>query len=146
MRLISMVDYVLHDDVIFKEKRTFKDLVLNYATFLKQPLELRMFVPCDEGGNVLEKPEVGRDKLYNAQDTSTNSIIWHEKWHKRIEKYQKAKERCLFEDCIYDEEMQVIRKDYGIDLFYIPKHELFTIETMTNYDLKLTQTAIKQIL
>ena len=127
MRLISMVDYVLHDDVIFKEKRTFKDLVLNYATFLKQPLELWMFVPCDEDGNVLIEP-IGQNPIYWSRE------------------YQKAKERCLFEDCIYDEEMQVIRKDYGIDLFYIPKHELFTIETMTNYDLKLTQTAIKQIL
>ena len=122
-----MVDYVLHDDVIFKEKRTFKDLVLNYATFLKQPLELWMFVPCDEDGNVLIEP-IGQNPIYWSRE------------------YQKAKERCLFEDCIYDEEMQVIRKDYGIDLFYIPKHELFTIETMTNYDLKLTQTAIKQIL
>jgi len=139
-----MVDYVLHDDVIFKEKRTFKDLVLNYATFIKQPLELWMFVPCDEDSNVLENP------TYNSNHSDDCYCDKCEKETKRCaelqKQYQKAKERCLFEDCIYDEEMQVIRKDYGIDLFYIPKHQLFTIETMTNYDLKLTQTAIKQIL
>ena len=29
---------------------------INYANFLKQLLKLEMFVPCDEDGNVLEKP------------------------------------------------------------------------------------------
>lgn len=129
MKLISMVDYVLHESKSVNHPKTVNKII-SYANFLKQPLELLMFVPCDEDGNVLEEPIF---PFRNDNDYQCTVI------------YNQAKERCLFEDCIYDEEMKVIRKDYGIDLFYIPKHELFTIETMTNYDLTLTQTAIKQI-
>ena len=124
-KLIEIIDYIIeqHEQCISSTSKTY-----NYAIFLKQPLELWMFVPCDEDGNVLEVVPYYADGV------------------EKVNEYKKAKERCLFEDCIYDEEMQVIRKDCGIDLFYIPKPELFTIETMTNYDLTLTQTAIKQIL
>ncbi len=31
--------------------------IYNYATFLKQPLKLEMFVPCDEGGNIIPIPK-----------------------------------------------------------------------------------------
>ena len=62
MKLISMTDYLPENP---------------YSKFLKQPLELWMFVPCDDNGNVLKEPIIN------------DSIkIWT---------YQQAKERCLFE-------------------------------------------------
>jgi len=49
--LISMTDFVLSK----KYTATGHE---NYANFLKQPLELWMFIPCDEDGNVLEEPDI----------------------------------------------------------------------------------------
>ena len=59
MKLISMVDYVLQQCP--NKKLQFTDAlsivsIVNYANFLKQPLKLWMFVPCDEEGNVLVNP------------------------------------------------------------------------------------------
>ena len=66
MELVSCSDYVISmgktskcemsDDECFN--RMFK-----YANFLKRPLELGMFIPCDKDGNVLEKPQYYLDIL-----------------------------------------------------------------------------------
>ena len=32
---------------------------------------------------ILDKPEVGRDKKFDAFETSTKSMIWHKEWHER---------------------------------------------------------------
>jgi hypothetical protein len=47
-----MTDFVLeqHEQCISSNGRTY-----NYANFLKQPLTLEMFVPCDNDGNVLKE-------------------------------------------------------------------------------------------
>ena len=56
MKLISMTDFVLEQDKLMRNKLndpiTFTIKVTDYALFLKQPLKLEMFVPCDEDGNV----------------------------------------------------------------------------------------------
>ena len=127
MRLISMVDYVLHDDVIFKEKRTFKDLVLNYATFLKQPLELWMFVPCDKEGNVLEAVPYYADGI------------------EKVNEYKKAKERCLFEGFKSVPFSNSVRKgNYIIDFNYT---ENINIESLLHHDIvfELTRAALKKL-
>ena len=66
--LKSMVEFVLNrtSDLIKTENEDTKTKVLEtisshksiykYANFLSQKLELCMFVPCDEKGNVLEEP------------------------------------------------------------------------------------------
>ncbi|WP_137905373.1 hypothetical protein [Chryseobacterium sp. 2VB] len=50
-------------DFVFEQKRKTTSetdyvkplkLIFNYAEFLKQPLTLAMFVPCDEEGNIIE--------------------------------------------------------------------------------------------
>jgi hypothetical protein len=79
MKLISMTDYVLEQekylDITNRQKL---EHIINYANFLKQPLELWMFVPCDLEGNVLIEP------------IEQNPIYWSKE-------YQQAKERVLFE-------------------------------------------------
>lgn len=55
-----MVDFVLEEsDKIYNKEdaNIFASKVNTYASFLKQPLKLGMFVPCDEDGNVLEEPK-----------------------------------------------------------------------------------------
>ena len=62
-------------------------IIENYAKFLKQPLKLEMFVPCDEEGDILEEPEDYEQRLPNMM-TEYNDEIY---------RYEQAKEKVLFE-------------------------------------------------
>ena len=53
MKLISMTAFVLEDEK--KTNWNSYNLIVAYAKFLKQPLELWMFVPVDENGDVMSK-------------------------------------------------------------------------------------------
>lgn len=89
-KLIPMTDFVLERskqsiiDLTFEEsiKKTIKILkeIFEYAKFLKQPLKLEMFVPCDEDGNILEEPDCNLDIRVSE-----------------MKEYQKAKEKVIFE-------------------------------------------------
>ena len=123
-----------------------------YANFLKQPLQLGFFVPCDENGNVLEKP--------------INFNVW-EKMHKsegstmgfsEHEKYLKAKERVLFKYfkvVEYSDNTIEIVSDTAPN-FIIPFKKLSNKDWEQRYNhiedllksiikIQLTETAIKQI-
>ena len=98
--LIPMTDFVLRINEIEKEIDQFFDswrmkqlrIIENYAKFLKQPLKLEMFVPCDEDGNVLEEP--------NGIDTAIETGYFHD--------YNKARENVLFEGFkIYDYKLNI---------------------------------------
>ena len=97
--LIPMTDFVLRINEIEKEIDQFFDswrmkqlrIIENYAKFLKQPLKLEMFVPCDDDGNVLAEPK----KPHTF--ASENSDEYIKKWKSEIEIYNKAKEKVLFE-------------------------------------------------
>lgn len=52
MNLISMTEFVINEWSIDLTTESRKR-IYNYAKFLKQPLTLGMFVPCDEKGNVM---------------------------------------------------------------------------------------------
>ena len=124
--LISMTDYVL-------ETANSKDLMetplqklnkhFTYANFLKQPLELWMFVPCDEDGNVLEEPEP--------------TVMWTP----RIQHYQQAKERCLFKNFEFVEETEHYfhLKEKGIYVFIIWKNKDKTIENVVTAGFELNK-------
>lgn len=66
MKLISMQDFVLEQNNEAYSKDQFIERVEAYANFLKEPLKLEMFIPCDEYGNILEKPEL-IDERYNLK-------------------------------------------------------------------------------
>jgi hypothetical protein len=123
MKLISMTDFVLKNTYTNEIVKDFKGVLIkhcNYAEFLKQPLELWMFVPCDEDGNVISEK-------YSAKENTENKSF-----AKLSNEYKEAKERCLFE---------------GVDLeianLFCFAYE--TIEELIYCELKLTKSAIKQI-
>lgn len=133
MKLISMTDFVLEQKEKLKnyeqgfniEKYDFIINVCNYAKFLKQPLEQFMFVPCDENGNVLERPNAGMfgyDHIYNN--------------------YNKAQERVLFEGFKVKGDFWLSNGELYIDEEFC---ENKTIEDLIDFDVTLTQTAIKQL-
>jgi hypothetical protein len=129
MKLISMTDFVLEQEQpTYLEKEEFEDVfykIHNYAKFLKQPLELRMFVPTDENGNVLEKPNAGMfgyDHVYNN--------------------YNKAQERVLFEGFKVKGDFWLSNGELYIDEEFC---ENKTIEDLIDFDVTLTLTALKQL-
>lgn len=148
MKLISMTDFVL-------EQANYTDVsnisekyatIWNYANFLKQPLKLEMFVPCDENGNVWEYPPTKEEWEWAQKDSADAEQSFKQKEYY----YEKAKEKVLFEG--FEVEGSIcfngakrISVDYGI---FIPTMRRLTIEDLISdkkNPLQLTPTAIKQI-
>lgn len=146
MKLLPMSDFVLEIAKQRKENEehgwdyTSSDFnrVLNYAQFLKQPLTLGMFVPCDEDGNVLEEPK--EDDL---------NMSWFEKTelYNKEKEYDKAKEKVLFDGFEYVSETKEtwLFKINGNFPRIIGKK--LTIESLKMFkdQIQLTITSIKQI-
>ena len=154
--LIPMTDFVLRINEIEKEIDQFFDswrmkqlrIIENYAKFLKQPLKLEMFVPCDEDGNVLEEPKIEEEYV----DEHTTQIFAQYQYD-----LDKAKENVLFEGFkIYDYKLNVFfylgrrktlsydkkRKDF-ITIGLLPE----TVEDLINVSsqIKLSQTALDSV-
>ena len=99
--LIQMTDFVLRINEIEKEVDQFFDswrmkqlrIIENYAKFLKQPLKLEMFVPCDEDGNVLGEPEIYSQWVRE----NFNDELENEERINQCKDYHQAKEKILFE-------------------------------------------------
>ena len=151
MKLISMTDFVLErSEKIKKEKYGIESyyntmqVSINYANFLKQLLKLEMFVPCDEDGNVLEKPSA---ESYIILETCEYSKEWIA--------YKKAKEKVLFEGfCINGEDENIITLEFeNTWIEFYKEHEVFMygnyalidVEDLSNFELQLTESALKQI-
>ena len=132
--LISMTDFVLEQNQ-YREQRFSQ--VVDYALFLKQPLELWMFVPCDADGSVLLHPY---DKIYPASMSFNNEIEDYNL------KFKQAKERCLFYENFkvkkHGENNVVYLNDSS---FYTPWNKSKTIEDLLFLNLKLTETAKKML-
>jgi len=153
-RLISMVDYVIHtydqtEDSLDSEQKMF-----DYANFLKQPLSIEMFVPCDLDGNVLKEPEW----WYRYCNGASPFMNWDE--IRPCQEFKQAKERCLFEGFEWniaqfcDEPMIEITDKNDNYLVYDVEDKNFqdgeevfflTIEDLVKYKPKLTDTALKII-
>ena len=139
MKLISMTDFVLENaKQPYVEGTKYKDLV-NYAKFLKQPLKLEMFVPCDEEGNVLEVPTNYEMRLLNMM-TEYNDEVYT---------YYQAKAKVLFEGIEFRTNGGVkfltIKEDTFAFFDFNVKFKNLTIEYLIQYDLQLTENAVKQI-
>lgn len=153
MKLISTTDFVLETS---NKKLDFDNTnlyefsydnlhkIYKYANFLKKPLELGMFVPCDEDGNVLRKPKKSQ---------------WYEY---DLKKYQEAEERVLFKGFeVEDKTPNTIwlgvnnekgnDKHFNVQYSFIEKRFMYsfteykTIEDLIPCGLELTESGIKEI-
>ena len=134
-----MTDFVLSDKVksALEYEESYK-IIRSYANFLKQPLKLEMFVPCDEEGDILEVPTNYENRLLNMM-TEYNDEVYT---------YNQAKEKVLFEGfkvrCGY-----LTYDDYVIYSLEILEHN--NIESLTQHyvleseEIQLTENAVKQI-
>lgn len=151
--LQSMTDFVLKIDGIVKqhEDQDIDDwslncfgVIENYAKFLKQPLQLCFFVPCDENGNVLEEPKRWNDYL-QFPDSFDGNKEWGELYN-----YELAKERVLFKG--FEARMFGWKKLYYVKLgdnknsiYTFPNLRNYTIENLVGLEVELIENAIKQI-
>jgi len=146
IKLQSMTDFVLEQRMrIFDEKNyEFSDFyksITNYAKFLKQPLQLGFFVPCDLEGNVLEEVPYYADGI------------------DKIEKYKKAREKVLFKGfeihTLLNDETKRLTSPNGVfnvawynseKGWYLSNGvSKMLVEGLIPYEIELSETAIKQI-
>lgn len=148
--LIPMTDFVIEYAPKFNpfgtdEQILCLDYIHNYAKFLKQPLKLEMFVPCDEDGNVLEEPinyNIWEELHYNNGKKEKGTIGFDEHL-----KYHKTKENVLFEGFEYVSETDEtwLFKINGNFPRIVGKK--LTIESLRIFQdkIKLSQTALNTI-
>lgn len=171
MRLKPMTDFVLQfeqNEAKSPELRNFLkgvDTVVNYAKFLKRPLTIEMFVPCDEAGNVLEEPNEYANWIRAIEIDEFNYFA--DGWD-GCRQYHEAKEKVLFKNCVtydytphYQTKRLMINLNHQsfvriynkfeyyngkIDKDFLPHFsEIPNIEYLVQYDLELTESAIKKI-
>ena len=135
MKLISMTSFIEHIGNRYEHESYNQDLglIYNYCNFLKQPLKLEMFVPCDDEGNVLEDI-IGHGLTNGYKD--------------KVIQYQQAKEKVLFEGCSISKLMpdnyhQVYCNSDRI--LWLSWNKSKTIEDLILANLTLTESAKKQI-
>lgn len=150
-KLIPMTTFVVEQPTTYEwgaiipQYRLYQN-ILKYAQFLKQPLALWMFIPCDSNGKLYDMLEVEKWKEHSHYSTH---------YKEELEFFEQAKSRVLFEGFeielsksrigFYLPEYNCI--DYSIvqNNFSSPSKWLTTIEDLIIYSgLTLTETA-KQI-
>ena len=136
--LQSMTDFVLkqlnEENSRVKPIREVLNSLENYANFLKQPLQLGFFVPCDENGNVLDPSDAFR--------SCEKGFV-----------YSKAKERVLFEGFEFVKTInyrglmpynRFLKNDEYWNVRFLDRN-IEDLLTKFEYGIELTPTAIKQI-
>lgn len=89
-----VIEYYSHEG--YADLQTLK-LMNNYATFLKKPLTLEMFVPVDDNGNILKEPRnytSWKSLKHNKKESGsgTENTVFEE-----YAIYRKAERKCLFD-------------------------------------------------
>lgn len=152
-KLIPMVDFVLNQNKPGMQYLIAMDICINYAKFLKQYLELWMFIPCDVDGNIIEE-------ITQFDPDITSQYYASQIWHNAL--FEDAKKRVLFEGFeiksnprvesfkyigfeYYEEPLFIIKSNNEI---VRPLNKSFhTIEDLVNRKkiLTLTSNAIKNL-
>lgn len=149
-KLISMTDFVL-EQVSERNKEPeydsfeFMEKVSKYANFLKQPLQLGFFVPCDLDGNVLEEP-----KEKQCEWCLESHNLNCEDCKKELRQYQEAKERVLFEGFRLDgrymwHETNLFMISDNIQDSFKGRNTEFLLSCYKGAEIVLTESAKNQI-
>lgn len=156
-KLIPMTDFVLQraeESILpltiietFKNGAKITNQIFNYANFLNKRLELGMFIPCDEDGNILEK----FSKSYKGKYCKHTGLPLDEKELNKIYDYNDAKENVLFDKFNFKGIVNdfFIVESNELTLLYSTKEKRFfeytRIESLVYKNLTLSEIAIKQL-
>ena len=137
IRLKSMTDFVLQNSKEpYVEGTKYKDIV-SYANFLKKPLKLGYFIPCDEEGDILEEPTNYEKRLLNMM-TEYNDEVYT---------YYQAKAKVLFEGFEYDKENDWVTYN-EFARFFVSELQNGKVEDLFKLikdEITLTETSKKEI-
>jgi hypothetical protein len=147
-----MIDFVLESQRFKEDSDTAIFKVTNYANFLKQPLNLGMFIPCDEDGNVLKEPEEN-DTIYDIEVERDIYECDYNRFDNDVFLYKQAKERVLFEGfevkshtmvvTIYDNEKYL---NWEVTDKHFMFYSGFDVERLVqDLNLTLTKSAIEAL-
>lgn len=137
-KLIRMTDFIVEQikAKVGDEPSTSKSLekIKKYAEFLRQPLTLGMFVPCDRDGKPLEEykksaEEETADNIAQCRVISLEEIKWI-----------KAKQEVLFGGFEWDGDCAT-NSFFSIDDEYVSYG--WTIEDIIDWNLRLTENAVR---
>jgi len=155
-KLIPLIDYILEQDLPQPIGRTAGQMV-KYALFLKQKLDLWMFVPCKLVDGIwiaLEYnpmfPDYEMVKEIALKETTEKSSDTHNLYIE-LKEYQEAKDRCLFDGIKYTpaknkDSYDIVRICKETSVINYPKFwKDKTVESLIPYNLILTETAKKII-
>lgn len=137
MKLQKMTDFVLEQYKIKQSPYNFWKNIGKYAEFLKQPLTLVMFVPCDKQGNILHKvPCEIRDRICEGCDCEDN--------------YEIAKKRVLFEGFEFTHFIDghligYVKHNRTGEVYPFPNHREIKIEDLVDLEIEMTESALKEI-
>lgn len=118
------------------------DRIFNYANFLKKPLKLGYFIPCDENDVPLEEP-----KHYDLWKKHGSFTQYGESIVYKCNKFYESKQRVLFEGFEYDG-LYIEYKINNLNRFFKDELRKGTIEDLLvqiDDKIKLTETAKKEI-
>lgn len=152
---IAFGDFLRTKNLPDYEYRYLRD---KFDNFLKQPLELWMFVPCKLVNNVWVALSFPIEPEHPYNDKKRDVWMQYEMY---LTRYQQAKERCLFDGFEFIETHSK-GISQNLNLFIFPNEEnrfgltkkdksfrtwfqLFTVEDLVQCNLQLTTTAIKKI-
>ena len=136
--LISLKDFVL-------KYHPTREQIVNYAKFIDTPFKLENFIVCDDEGNFFEEP-----KIEDYFDDGFN-FEFNQKHFKDVvlKEYYKAKEKVLFEGIEFEriDGVNFLKTNKDIFAFhdFNIKFKDLTVEHLVQYNLQLTENAIKQI-
>jgi len=146
-KLVSMTDFVLAIDNVEPKAVNFSSItdirnyqlqsygkIVNHANFLKQPLKLGMFVPCDENDVPLKKPFCQPIQCENCDC---------------LNDWEQAKDRVLFEgfELVKEHENAWTFRKEGLDYEFNIFKDCTIEELQQNFlgdEITLTASAIKQ--
>ena len=130
-----MSDFVLQQLEVKQSPSEFKESVKKYAEFLKQPVKLSMFVPCDENEKPLKIPHLAMFVDTGEALTSLN---------KAESEYNKALSKVIFKgfklDKLYKNELYLSNNEIIVFLNsdFTLKHQSIEELAVLNLDVSLS--------
>lgn len=116
------------------------------SNFLKEPLKLKMFIPCDCSGNVLEFVNLYHEIKHG--DEEHKDWLWEKiiDFYEKSGNYKSAFENVLFKGFRYDteEEYVYLETPTGTEIIGLCEFDGYTIEDLSP-DYELTESTIKDL-
>lgn len=148
MKPISMIDFALKEaGKCGIEPRLHR--IENYANTLKKVLELGMFIPVDEKGNILTDEFSTKPDWKDYNDEEGGNIELYQFNLKKHKEYQEAKNKVIFKNFkLMDNAacLGTVVNNKGFRQYCGQVYQSNTIETLVGKDIEFTDEFIEKLM